>query len=108
VNEKAVSIAARFYEARTRVREILGDQWRPVIQKYMDAIRKLGAKNNLSTLDAAKVCIQFSLQDQDAIGAMKFMAACVEIIEPSPKIRGPATPTPVAEKRRDAGSPAFS
>lgn len=83
MNEKVFSIASKFYEARTRVREILGDQFRPVIQKYMDAIKKLGANNNLSTLDSAKVCIQFSLQDQDAIGAMKFMAACVEIIEPS-------------------------
>jgi hypothetical protein len=83
MNEKAISIAARFYEARTRAREILGSQYQPTISKYIGCINRLCSRENITTLQAAQACIKFSLQDQDAIGAMKFMAACVEIIEPS-------------------------
>lgn len=83
INEKVIGIAAKLYQARRLCRELMGDVYAQVIKTYKDAIRRVMFEKHLDTLQAAALCIQTATHDGDAIGAMKYMAACVEIIEPS-------------------------
>lgn len=81
INQLQIGIAAKLYKCRDRAKALYGDEYPVRIQPFIQGIEQVKEKNGVDTLDAA-IAITQALDD-DGIAIALFMAAAVEIIEPS-------------------------
>lgn len=83
-NEKAVSMAAKLYEARRASRTLLGSRWREYMQFIGQAIKLAEKSTGLDTIQAAmKMCERCHANGGPATDSVHILAAAVELVEPS-------------------------
>lgn len=81
--ERVIDIAARLYECRRAARQVLGDQYKENIQKWMGLLREYSSTHNVSSLNAARI-LATEATGHGPWTTIYLMAAAVEIEEPSP------------------------
>ena len=83
-NEKAVTMAAKLYEARRAARTLLGARWREHMQFIGEAIKLCQRRTGLDTIQAAmKMCERCHAYGRPATDSVHILAAAVELVEPS-------------------------
>ena len=84
MNERAVSMAAKLYEARRASRTLLGDRWREHMQFIGEAIKLCERSTGLDTIQAAmKLCERVHANGGHGSDSVHILAAAVELVEPS-------------------------
>lgn len=82
--EQQIQMAAKLYSARDTVRRLWADDWREMIRDQTQVIMTLMEREHCNEIEAMiKACQKAMEQGHDAHTAILFMAACVEMVEPS-------------------------
>lgn len=84
--EKEIKIAAKLYECRDAAKGFFRGEYKEKLEPYKRLITAVMKANELSEIPALlKISQTYTYQD-NAMGQMMFMAAVVELIEPSEEI----------------------
>jgi hypothetical protein len=78
-----VQMAAKLYECRDAAQSLFGDGYMNKIQPYKEMIQVVMKANNIGEIPALLKISQTETYQENAVGQMMFMAAVVELIEPS-------------------------
>lgn len=82
--EKAVKAAAKLYECRDTAKKFFGAEYKTTLEPYIDIVKKTMAANNCNELRALLNYIsKTNMYNDSGMAQMLFMAAVVELIEPS-------------------------
>lgn len=78
-----VQMAAKLYDCRDTAKRFFRDEYKEKLQPYTHIVKEVMKANNLEELPALlKISETYSFQETP-MAAMMFMAATVELIEPS-------------------------
>lgn len=78
-----IQIAAKLYRCQEAAQQLYGDEYKAKVKTYIDYIKAFSAKHNLETLPAVISICKDQIIRSNGVTLMLFMAAAVEIIEPS-------------------------
>jgi len=81
--EKQVKIAAKLYECRDTAKRFFKDEYKVKLKPYTHIIKAVMKANNLEEIPALLKISKTYTYQENAMGQMMFMAAVVELIEPS-------------------------
>ena len=81
--EKQVKIAAKLYECRDTAKRFFKAEYKAKLEPYTHIIKAVMKANNLEEIPALLKVSQTHTYQDNAMGQMMFMAAVVELIEPS-------------------------
>lgn len=84
--EQQIKIAAKLYQCRDTARSMArlnGVDYKESIKEYIEIIHSVMKKENLGTIEALLFISKMDAYQEMGIVQLKFMAATVEIIEPS-------------------------
>jgi peptide deformylase len=85
ITRGAVEIAARIYECQEAAKVLFADEYEKKIKWYKNVILRVCKDHSCDTLKAVLfICNMESIKD-NGTAVMMFMAAAVEIVEPSEK-----------------------
>jgi hypothetical protein len=102
MRQQVVEIAAKLYQARESVRRLFPVNWPQAVAPHMRCIRALVLNRKLSVVEATKTCITEAMNQGQPETATLFMAACVEILEPTVATR---TEPPKQERKPCTAKP---
>ena len=78
-----IQIAAKLYECHDCAKKLFGAEYKAKIQWYIDTLNNYSAHYKVETLKAVIAICQTDIVKGNGMALMLFMAAAVEIIEPS-------------------------
>jgi hypothetical protein len=78
-----IQIAAKLYNCRDTAKRFFGDKYKERLQPYIHIVKEVMKANNLDELQSLLKISETSLYQENGMGQMMFMAAVVELIEPS-------------------------
>jgi len=81
--EKEIKIAAQLYKCRDTAMRFFGEKYAERLKPYMHIVREVMKANDLEVLEAILKISQTKTYLDDGMVQMLFMAAAVEIMEPS-------------------------
>lgn len=81
--EKQIKIAAKLYECRDIAKMIYKNEYKEEIQPYIDALKKIMKAKDLQVIPALLLISKTDLYQGSGMTQLMFMAAVVEILEPS-------------------------
>lgn len=81
--EKQIKMAAKLYECRDTAKRFFKDEYPEKLKPYTHIIKAVMAANNIDVIPALLKVAQTDTYQENAMGQMLFMAATVELIEPS-------------------------
>jgi len=81
--EKQIKMAAKLYECRDTAKKFLGAEYKERLKPYTQILKATMKANNLEEIPALLKVSQTETYQDNPIGQMMFMAATVELIEPS-------------------------
>ncbi len=79
----AIELAMKLTKARDAAKGLLGDQYQETILPYKHIIKEVMKANNLEELPAVLKISETQMFQEDPIKQIMFMAAAVELIEPT-------------------------
>lgn len=80
-----IQIAAKLYQCQESAQKLFGEEYPLKIRWYIDTLNAFSLKHGLETLNAVIcICKENSIRN-NGVALMMFIAAAVEIIEPSKK-----------------------
>ena len=82
-NEKTVKMAARLYECRDTAKRFLGSEYKAKLESYLSNLRKVMDVEGVGAIEALLVISKLPHYAESGFIQMMYMAAVVEIIEPS-------------------------
>jgi hypothetical protein len=82
-NEQQVKLAARLYECRDAAKALYGKEYKAELKWYISRIYDYQKQQKVETLPAVLAICSLPTVKENASTTMLFMAAAVEIIEPS-------------------------
>lgn len=80
-NEHRVRMIAKLYECRDAARLLLGEKYQARMVEYGTEIRAVAINKKISDLKAALLLA--TVPDASGVGSVMYLAAAVELIEPS-------------------------
>ena len=86
MNEQYVKMAARLYQCRDTAKSLAklkAQDYKIMIQPYINIINKIKLENKIDTIPALLQISELQFYQDDGMVQLLFMAATVEIIEPS-------------------------
>lgn len=81
--EQQIKVAAKLYECRDTAKKLYGTEYKFKIKWYIDALNSYAKYKGLDTIPAAIDYCSDPQASVNGMAVMLFMAAAVEIIEPS-------------------------
>lgn len=81
--EKEIKIAAKLYQCRDTAKRFFKEEYKEKLKPYTRVLEAMKKIINSDTLPALLECLKLKLIDDNGMGQMMFMAAAVEMIEPS-------------------------
>jgi len=78
-----VQMAAKLYECRDIAKRFFKDEYKTKLEPYTHIIKAVMKANNLEEIPALLKISQTETYQENPMGQMLFMAAVVELIEPS-------------------------
>jgi hypothetical protein len=81
--EQQVKMAARLYQCRDAARKLYGNEYKSKVKWYIDTIEKCKKDHDTNTLRAVLALCNLPSVKENGMSTMLFMAAAVEIIEPT-------------------------
>lgn len=82
-NEQQVKLAAKLYECRDSAKALHGKEYKAELKWYIARIYEYQKKQKVETLPAVLAICSLPSVKENSSTIMMFMAAAVEIIEPS-------------------------
>jgi|688.fasta_scaffold1254114_2 hypothetical protein len=83
ITEKEIKIAAKLYECRDTAKKFFRNEYSEKLKPYTHILKQVMAANKLDVIPALLKVAQTNMYQENAMGQMLFMAATVELIEPS-------------------------
>lgn len=83
ITEKEIKMAAKLYECRDTAKRFFRDEYAEKLKPYTHIIKQVMAANKIDVIPALLKVAQTQTYQENAMGQMLFMAATVELIEPS-------------------------
>lgn len=84
--EQPIKIAAKLYECRDTAKRFFRCEYQEKVEPYKRLITAVMKANELSEIKALLKISETDTYQDNAMGQMMFMAAVVELIEPSEEI----------------------
>jgi hypothetical protein len=81
--EKEIKIAAKLYECRDTAKRFFREKYAERLKPYMHIVQEVMKANELEVLEAILKISKTQTNQEDGMRQMLFMAAAVELIEPS-------------------------
>lgn len=81
--EKQVKMAAKLYECRDTAKRFFKEEYKAKLEPYTHILKAVMKANNLDEIPALLKISKTHTYQENAMGQMMFMAAVVELIEPS-------------------------
>lgn len=81
--EREIRMAAKLYECRDAVKEILGEDYNAKIQKYMNVVLEIMKLKKIEAIPALLLLSKTEAYKGNDAATLFFMAAICEIIEPT-------------------------
>lgn len=81
--EQQVKMAAKLYQCRDAAKKLYGKEYKAELKWYISRIYEYQKQQKVETLPAVLAICGLPLVKENASTTMMFMAAAVEIIEPS-------------------------
>lgn len=81
--EKGIKMTAKLYECRDTAKAFLKEQFNEKLQPYTHIIKEVMKANNLDTIPALLKISKTQHYQENGFAQMMYMAAVVELIEPS-------------------------
>ena len=81
--EQQIKIAAKLYDCRKTAKRFFKEEYQTKLEPYTDLIKETMMENNLEELPALLKISETLLYHDNPMAQMMFMAATVELIEPS-------------------------
>lgn len=82
-NEQQAKLAAKLYECRDSAKALFGNEYKERVEPYAHKIRQHQINQKIDTLPAVLAICSLPHVKINEMATMLFMAAAVEIIEPS-------------------------
>lgn len=82
-NEQQIKLAAKLYQCRDAAKSLYGKEYKAELKWYISRIYDYQKKQKVETLPAVLAICSLPSVKENASATMMFMAAAVEIIEPS-------------------------
>lgn len=84
--ERSVTMAAKLYEVRSTARRLLGDRFKPKMAEFGKAIDAVCVGKKVDSMSAAILLSKAAQAEGRDMEAMLFLAAVVEMTDPSPAV----------------------
>jgi hypothetical protein len=81
--EKQIKMAAKLYECRDTAKAFFKEQYKEKLQPYTHILKQVMKANNLEEIPALLKISQTEHYQENGMAQMMYMAAVVELIEPS-------------------------
>jgi len=81
--EKVIKIAAKLYEVRSVARRFFNDDYQKRLEPYIHIIKQTMKANDIDAMKALLLVSETNMFKDNEIAPMLFIAAAVEIEEPS-------------------------
>jgi hypothetical protein len=78
-----VQVVAKLYECRDTAKRFFGQEYKKKLEPYTHIIKAVMKANNLEEIQALFKISQTETYQENPMGQMMFMAAVVELTEPS-------------------------
>ena len=78
-----VQMAAKLYECRDTAKSFFKEEYKTKLQPFTHIVKEVMKANNLEEIPALLRISKTSTYQEDGMAQMMFMAAVVELIEPS-------------------------
>lgn len=85
--EKEIKIAAKLYECRDTAKRFFRDEYAAKLKAYISIIKAVMKANELDEIQALLKISKTETYKENGMGQMMFMAAVVEIMEPSEDLK---------------------
>lgn len=82
--EAQIKIAAKLYECRDTAKQFMGKDFHTKLKPYMELVKATMRDNKLCALKALLKISETETYQNSGMAQLLFMAAAVEIMEPSP------------------------
>jgi len=81
--EQEIKMAAKLYKCRDTAKRFLREEYQEKLKPYKDLITAVMKANNLEEIPALLKISETETYQENGMGQMMFMAAVVELMEPS-------------------------
>ena len=83
MDETRVKITAKLYECRDTAKSFFRDEYKSKLEPYIHIVKEVMKANNLEEIPALLKISKTNMFQDNGMAQMMFMAAVVELIEPS-------------------------
>lgn len=81
--ENQIKAAAKLYKCRDTAKSFFGDKYKEKVEPYKHILKQVMEANNLEEIPALLKISESEHYQQNGMAQMMYMAAVVELIEPS-------------------------